>query len=70
MRAILRDALDRGLIAKYVVADRIESISLRYSFPRVIGVSSFFAEKGTDTNNLLTPYPPCAALLSCKRDIY
>jgi hypothetical protein len=32
LRAILREALDRGMIAKYVVADRIESISLRYSF--------------------------------------
>jgi hypothetical protein len=32
LRAILRDGLDRGLIAKYVVADRIESISLQYSF--------------------------------------
>jgi len=32
LRAILREALDHGLIAKYVVADRIESISLRYSF--------------------------------------
>ena len=32
LRAILREALDRGLIAKYVVADRIESISLQYSF--------------------------------------
>jgi len=36
LRAILRDALDRGLIAKYVVADRIESISLRYSFPEFV----------------------------------
>jgi hypothetical protein len=32
LRTVLREALDRGLIAKYVVADRIESISLRYSF--------------------------------------
>jgi hypothetical protein len=31
LRTILRDAFDRGLIAKYVVADRIESISLRFS---------------------------------------
>ena len=32
LRAIFREALDHGLIAKYVVADRIESISFRYSF--------------------------------------
>ena len=36
LRAILREALDRGLIAKYVVADRIESISLRYSFSEFV----------------------------------
>jgi hypothetical protein len=32
LRTILRDAFDQGLIAKYVVADRIESVSLRFSF--------------------------------------
>jgi hypothetical protein len=32
LRTVLREALDRGLIAKYVVADRIESVSLVYSF--------------------------------------
>jgi len=36
LRAILREALDRGMIAKYVVADRIESISLRYSFSEFV----------------------------------
>jgi hypothetical protein len=32
LRTILKDSLDRGLLAKYVLADRIESISFRYSF--------------------------------------
>ncbi len=32
LRSILREGFDRGLVAKYVVADRIESVSLRFSF--------------------------------------
>jgi hypothetical protein len=32
LRTILRNSLDRGLLAKYLLADRIESISFRYSF--------------------------------------
>jgi hypothetical protein len=32
LRTILREALDRGLLAKYILADRIESVSFRYSF--------------------------------------
>jgi hypothetical protein len=32
LRSILKVSLGRGLIAKYVVADRIESISLRFTF--------------------------------------
>lgn len=36
LRAILRESLDLGLIAKYVLADRIESVSLRYSFEEFV----------------------------------
>jgi hypothetical protein len=36
LRAILRESLDRGLIAKYVLADRIESVSLRYSYEEFV----------------------------------
>lgn len=32
LRVILKESLGKGLIAKYVVADRIESIAFRYSF--------------------------------------
>ena len=32
LRRILKESMDRGLLAKYVLADRIESISFRYSF--------------------------------------
>jgi hypothetical protein len=32
LRGILKESLSKGLIAKYVVADRIESISLRFTF--------------------------------------
>jgi len=39
IRAILKESLARGVIAKYVVADRIESISFRYTFDE-------FLEKG------------------------
>jgi hypothetical protein len=36
LRSILKDSMDRGLLAKYVLADRIESISFRYSFEQFI----------------------------------
>jgi hypothetical protein len=36
LRTILKDGLDQGLLAKYVLADRIESISFRYSFEEFI----------------------------------
>jgi hypothetical protein len=36
LRTIFRDSIDRGLLAKYVLADRIESISFRYSFEKFI----------------------------------
>ena len=32
LRVILKESLGKGLIAKYLVADRIESIAFRYSF--------------------------------------
>jgi len=32
LRAILRDSLGKGLLSKYVVADRLESITFRLSF--------------------------------------
>lgn len=32
LRAILRDSLSKGLLSKYVVADRLESITFRFSF--------------------------------------
>jgi hypothetical protein len=32
LRAILKESVNRGLIAKYVLADRVESISFRFSF--------------------------------------
>jgi hypothetical protein len=32
LRAIIKESLNRALISKYVVADRIESISFRFSF--------------------------------------
>jgi hypothetical protein len=36
LRTILKDSLDLGLLAKYVLADRIESISFRYSYEEFI----------------------------------
>jgi hypothetical protein len=36
LRGILKDSVDGGIIAKYVVADRIESISLKYSFDQFV----------------------------------
>jgi hypothetical protein len=32
LRAILKASFDKGVLAKYVLADRIESISFRYTF--------------------------------------
>jgi hypothetical protein len=36
LREILKAALNADLIAKYVVADRIESVSFRYTFPEFV----------------------------------
>jgi hypothetical protein len=36
LRTILKDGMDRGLLAKYVLADRIESISFRCTFEEFI----------------------------------
>lgn len=37
LRVILKESLGKGLIAKYLVADRIESIAFRYSFEEFVG---------------------------------
>jgi hypothetical protein len=39
LRDVLKAALDRDLLAKYVVADRIESVSFRYTFPEFVAGS-------------------------------
>jgi len=36
LRSILKESLNKGLIAKYLVADRIESISFRFSFAQFV----------------------------------
>jgi hypothetical protein len=36
VRTALKESLNRGLLAKYVLADRIESISFRYSFEEFV----------------------------------